>query len=161
MRYKCRISVGSPNQQISRVPYSSPMNNEATLGLWWSFIRTWNVDVLLNKKSPKRDVVNCCVFQIFVLCVYPFPGPLTSPIGLDSHISGILMYLCVRISDVVFYGHQIQLGVFVGHPFGGNTFSKMDVCVFADGFLTSFNHFMCCTNFKMAHFVFVKMWAVV
>ena len=41
--------------------------------------------------------------QTDFLVFYPFPGAGTTPIGVDSKIPNILLYLCVRNSDVVFH----------------------------------------------------------
>lgn len=62
---------------------------------------------------------------MFITCVcFKETGPVTCPIGLDSKRNCILMYLYIRSSDVLFYGHRIYCGGFFGQPSGENTFSK-------------------------------------
>ena len=43
---------------------------------------------------------------MFSIVFYLLPGPGTSPIRFVLKIRAILKYLCVRSSDVVFYGRQ-------------------------------------------------------
>ena len=62
--------------------------------------------------------------QTYVFMFFPFSSPGPSPTRFDSKIRAILMYLCVRSSDVIFYGHQTHFGRFFGQPSGENTFSK-------------------------------------
>ena len=57
------------------------------------------------------------LFRLFILLfvlllnrLSPVFGPGTSPNGWVSEIYAILTYVCVRSSDVVFYGRQIHFG---------------------------------------------------